>query len=183
MPIVKAMNERRKVVITTAPRKRSAQGQPVRKDSRGQLEVNVVFTDARATAGALRYAMSLARDLKVSIRLRAAIIVPWQLPLDEPPVSVAFTEQLLSDLVSEFDGESCALAVNLYLCRNWRETLLEILDPNSPVVIGSSKRWWFAAENRLARALRRKGYRVLVAGAEGNSHGEDGRAGAGPEMR
>src|SRR5260370_910478 len=58
----------------------------------GRLEVNVIFTDAQATAVALKTAGSLARDLGACIRVRAAIAVPYSLPLDKPPVSVHFTE-------------------------------------------------------------------------------------------
>src|ERR1700756_1195428 len=65
----------------------------------GRFEVNVIFTDPQATVAALRTAGSLARDLGANIRVRAAITVPYTLPLEEPPVSVAFTERLLSDLV------------------------------------------------------------------------------------
>jgi hypothetical protein len=129
----------------------------------GRLEVNVIFTNPQATAAALKYAASLAQDLEAVIRLRAGIVVPVQLPLDEPPVSVAFTECLLSDLVSRLDADSFARTVDLYVCRDWQETLLQILKPDSPIVIGSSTRWWLTAENRLAKALRANGHRVIVA--------------------
>ncbi len=130
----------------------------------GRLEVNVVFTNPQATAAALKYAASLAHDLDAVIRLRAGIVVPVQLPLDEPPVSVAFTERLLSDLVSGLDADRFARTVDLYVCRDWQETLLQVLKPDSPIVIGSSRRWWPTAENRLAKALRSQGHRVIVAG-------------------
>lgn len=129
----------------------------------GRLEVNVIFTNPQATAAALQYAASLAHDLDAVVRLRAGIVVPFLLPLDEPPVSVAFTERLLSGLVSRLDANSFARTVDLYVCRDWQETLLQILKPDSPVVIGSSTRWWPRAEDRLTKALRSNGHRVLVA--------------------
>jgi hypothetical protein len=140
--------------------------QPVPDVSPGRLEVNVIFTDPQATAAALRCAESLARDLGAVVRLRAGIVVPFQLPLEEPPVSVAFTEGLLSDLVSRLDADGFERTVDLYVCRDWQETLLQILNPDSPVVVGSTRRWWPTAENRLVKALRSKGHRVIV--ADGN---------------
>ena len=66
----------------------------------GQLEVNVIFTDPQATAAAFKAATTLAADLDACIRVRAAIAVPFSLPLDRPQVSVPFTEKILSELVS-----------------------------------------------------------------------------------
>ena len=159
------MNTQHITNFLSAGRERSSNSQPGPGNSQARLEVNVIYTSPRATASALQYAESLARGLDASIRLRAAIVVPWQLPLDKPPVSVAFTERLLSGLISRRRGDSAACAVDVYLCRDRCDTLLHVLDPNSPVVIGSGNRWWPGPENRLAKALRSKGYRVIVAGS------------------
>ena len=129
-----------------------------------RLEVNVIFTDAQATVVALKTAGSLARDLGACIRVRAAIVVPYALPLDKPPVSVRFTERLLSDLVSRLELDAFEPIVHLYLCRNQADTLLQVLSPNSLVVIGGRKHWWPTAERRMARALRSKGHRVVFIG-------------------
>jgi hypothetical protein len=147
----------------STPRGRSSDSQSGPASSQGLLEVNVIFTNPHTTAAALMCAESLARGLQATIRLRAAIVVPWQLPLDEPHVSIAFTERLLSGLISRLEGDSAAGTVDLYVCRYWCETLLQVLHPNSPVVIGRSSRWWPGPENRLAKALRSKGYRVIFA--------------------
>jgi hypothetical protein len=137
--------------------------EPLPDGSEGRLEVNVIFTNSRETAAALDCAESLAKDLGAVIRLRAGMVVPPRLPLAEPPVSVAFAEHLLSDLVSRLDANGCARTVDLYICRDWQETLLQILNPDAPVVIGSNKHWWPAPENRLVKALRSQGRRVIVA--------------------
>jgi hypothetical protein len=127
----------------------------------GQLEVNVIFTDPVATAAALQYAASLVQDLAGCIRLRAPIVVPLRLPLDESPVSVRFMEQRLSDLVRRLDRDAIEASVHLYLCRDRLETLLQVLSPDSLVVIGGRKRWWPTAESRMAKILRSKGHRVV----------------------
>ena len=113
---------------------------------------------------ALKTAGSLARDLGACIRLRAAIAVPYALPLDEPPVSVPFTERLLSDLVCRPELSTFEPSVHLYLCRDQVDTLLRVLRPNSLVVIGGRKHWWPTAERRMAKALRSKGHRVVFVG-------------------
>jgi hypothetical protein len=129
-----------------------------------RLEVNVIFTDPQATVVALKRAGSLARDLGACIRLRAAISVPYALPPDRPLVSVPFTERLLSDLVCRLELGTFAPSVHLYLCRDQVDTLLQVLRPNSLVVIGGRKHWWPAAERRMAKALRSKGHRVVFIG-------------------
>ena len=130
----------------------------------GRLEVNVIFTDPQATVVALKTAGSLARDLGACIRLRAAIAVPYELPLDKPLMSVPFTERLLSDLVCRLELGTFEPSVHLYLCRDQVDTLLQVLRPNSLVVIGGRKHWRPAAERRMAKALRFKGHRVVFIG-------------------
>ena len=129
-----------------------------------RLEVNVIFTDPQATAAALKTAGSLARDLGACIRVRAAIAVPYALPLDKPLVSAGFIEELLSDLVCRLELDAFEPSVHLYLCRDQVETLLQVLSPNSLVVIGGRKHWWPTAERRVAKALRSKGHRVVFIG-------------------
>ena len=129
--------------------------------SLGTLEVNVIFTDARATGAALRAATRLARDLAASIRLRAAIAVPCLLPLDHPQISIPFTEEVLSGLVSRFAQNSLDITAHLYLSRNRIETFLQILQPNSLVVIAGRKRPWPTAESRIVKRLQSEGHRVV----------------------
>jgi hypothetical protein len=157
------MNRRSTPNFISTPQAQPPNAQPVPDGLEGRLEVNVVFTDSRATAAALQCAESLAKDLGAVIRLRAGIVVPFQLPLEEPQVSVAFTERQLTDLVARLDADGFARTVDLYICRDWQETLLQVLSPDSPVVIGSSRRWWPTAESRLVKALQSQGRRVIVA--------------------
>lgn len=126
------------------------------------LEVDVIFTGRDATSAVLRKTESFVRGLRACIRIRAGIMVPLQLPLDQPQVSVEFFEQMLRELAGqpELDGVDCS--AHLYLCRDWSETLVEVLKPNSVVVIGVRKGWWPTAESRQVRALRAKGLRVLL---------------------
>jgi hypothetical protein len=126
------------------------------------LEVNVIFTGVEATVAALNAAQSFARDLGAHVRLRAGLVVPVQLPLDQPLVSVEFLEKTLQELISRSEPDGLERTAHLYICRDWTDTLLEVLKPDSLVVIGLRKRWWPTSASRLARALRKNHNRVVV---------------------
>jgi hypothetical protein len=64
-----------------------------------ELEVNVIFNDRQGTLTALKTAKALAHQLRARIILLVAQSVPLSFPLTRPPVSVAFTQQQLLDLV------------------------------------------------------------------------------------
>jgi hypothetical protein len=158
---IKVMNPLRKTDMARRAR-RSVTSETTAGTDSLPLEVNVIFTEPQATSAALKAAESFARGLGACVRLRAAITVPWQLPLDQPPVSVSFFAQILRDLVDQQNPDALERTVHLYICRAWAETLLEVLRPNSVVVIGGRKHWWPTAESRLARALRAKGHQVVL---------------------
>jgi hypothetical protein len=129
------------------------------------LEVNVIFTEVKATAAALRAAEAFARELGAHIRLRAGLVVPVQLPLDQPLVSVEFLERGLRDLLNRSEADDVERTIHLYVCRDWLDTLSDVLKVDSVVVIGLRKRWWPTSASRLARALRANHNRVIVVNA------------------
>src|ERR1700719_3187343 len=88
------------------------------RTERGQLEVNVIYTNPKATAAALESAALPAQDLGACIQLKAVMAVPVRLPLDHPPVSVSFFERLLATLVSHLGKCHFEPSVHLYLCRD-----------------------------------------------------------------
>jgi len=134
--------------------------------------VNVIFTDVRSTAAALNFAQSFARELGARISLRAAIAVPFQLPLERPPISIAFLQYVMRELVAQLKTETFDPTLHLYLCRDRVWTLSKILEPNSLVVIGGRKRWWPTAETRMARTLQDKGHRVVFVDSRARSGSE-----------
>jgi hypothetical protein len=133
------------------------------------LEVNVIFTGIKPTAAALKTADSLACQLGAHIRLRAGIVVPRQLPLDQPLVSVKFFEQELRNLVNRPAPDSLEQTIHLYICRDWADTLSEVLKPDSLAVMAVHPKWWPTAESRLIRALRAKGIRLLLVDVRGKA--------------
>jgi hypothetical protein len=127
----------------------------------GPLDLTVLFTDPQGTAAALDFARRYARELGARIQLCAVLAVPHQLPLDEPPVSVAFLQDSLQKLASRAVGEGFDPSIHVYLCRDQVLALSQILGANSLIVLGGRKHWWPTEESRLARALRAKGHQVI----------------------
>lgn len=125
------------------------------------LEVNVIFTDQASTAAALAFAQSLARGLGARIHLQFAMEVPFQLPLENPGISIPFLQEQLSTVLANLERDGCEPRAHLYLCRDRVRALQQALKPNSLVVIGARKRWWPTAESGIARALRAKGHWVM----------------------
>lgn len=121
----------------------------------------MVFTDVGATKVAIKTATDLARDLNARLVLLVAKIVPWPLPLEQPPVSGEFTERVLSELAGE---QKADITARVYLCRDRDPTIRHVLEPGSLVVIGSSKRWWPHRAPPLARLLKRDGHDVILTG-------------------
>ena len=123
-----------------------------------QLEISVVFTSAPATLAALRHAGALADCLGARVTLLAPQIVPFPRPLDNPPVQSDFVARQFEQMGAASRVDT---AVQIYLCRDWQDTLEAILKPNSLVVVGGTRRWWFSPEKRLAARLRRAGHQVV----------------------
>ena len=114
--------------------------------------IYVIFTDVEGTRAALTAAAGLAQGLGLPLELLAARVVPYPLPLNEPPVSVEFMEGAMSRLVGDLDAE---VSVNILLCRDPDQTLRQALGPDALVVIGGGK-------PKLARLLQSDGRRLIV---------------------
>jgi hypothetical protein len=153
---------------TAAHSSRSFVSRDATDDEPKRLEVNLVFTDAQTTARALGAVESLARDLGACIRLRAPVVVPRQLPLDESPVSVRFVEGCLADLASRLAHDGFESTAHVYLCRDQAEALLQVLSANSLLVVGGKNRWWPTTRlGRLVKVLRSNGHRVVFIRSNG----------------
>jgi hypothetical protein len=131
--------------------------QPVRQG--GKLDLQFVVTKLSTARTALASVSAYARGLDARITIVALQVVPYPLPLEEPPVHIGVTEQALSVLAAEQPVET---AVEIYLCRDRFETARQVLKPESTVMIAGSKRWWRSTpEARLGAILQREGHRVV----------------------
>jgi hypothetical protein len=133
---------------------------PHRSESASDLHIDVVFTDFEDTGAALKAAAELAIGLQADIELIVPQIVPFPLPLVHPTVPPGFTLRRLMDLASAADVQP---SIHVYLCRDRLQTLLQVLEPHSVVVVGSRRRWLPTIPERLARALRKNGHHVILA--------------------
>lgn len=123
-----------------------------------RLDIAVVFTSIEATLAALKEAGTLANSLGARITLVVPQVVPYPLPLENPPVQMNFNETRFRVMASESRVET---SVHIYLCRDRFETLTSVLKPGSIVVLGGRRRWWPTKDELMARQLLRAGYEVV----------------------
>jgi hypothetical protein len=126
------------------------------------ITIFVLFTGVRKTLDALWSAGRLARDLDAHIEIIVPEIVPYPLPLDEPPVLRSFWNHRYRTIVEQAGIDT---SIHVCLCREPREALASVLTPGSIVVIGTRRPRWPTREYRFGRWLRTKGYHVIFAGA------------------
>ncbi len=133
-------------------------GWPPAEEADQRLNIAVIFTSVEATLTALKEAGALASSLGAHITLLAPQVVPYSLPLNNPPVLRDFNETRFRVIARDSRVET---SVQIYLCRDLFETLASVLSPGSLVVLGGRKRWWPTRETRLASKLRRIGHEVV----------------------
>jgi len=124
-----------------------------------EVQLNVIFTTRGCAVAALEAAAELSSALNTEIQLIVPQVIPYPLPLGRPAVPVTFMAPWLHALAARVPGR---IRIQVFLCRDRRRALLEFLKPGSWVVIGAQRRWWLHGEERLARWLRAKGYRVIT---------------------
>lgn len=125
-----------------------------------RLRVTVVFTTPDATLAALRAVGRLAKSLHARIALVAAEVVPFQLALGLPLVPSDFREQRLLALVAESGVDVDEVSIEIFLCRDRRQCLRQVLRLQSPIVIGGKRCWW-SRERKLAHWLGLIGRQVV----------------------
>jgi hypothetical protein len=129
----------------------------------GRLRIHVLYTNPGDTREALNTAVEMACELESEIALIVTQIVPFPLPLDNPPVPLDFATEQIRRLADSASSARTDLQGFIYFCRNPIETLLRELPARSLIVIGVRPRWPFGKSKRLARALRRHGHEVILA--------------------
>lgn len=136
----------------------SAGNPPVRISLKSGLSVFVVFTSIDGTLRALGRARDMAKALCADITVIAMQVVPFPLPLDEPPVGF---ESAVSRFRERAHLSAESLQIMVCLCRDPFEALKVALIPDCPVVIDIGRQWWPNRDGRLARRLLRAGYDVV----------------------
>src|SRR5215470_13453064 len=88
---------------------------PANTDVGQRLNIDVVFTSVEATLAALKEAGALAGSLGARITLVVPEVVPYPLPLESPPVLLAFNERRFREIAAQSPVET---SVQIYLCRD-----------------------------------------------------------------
>ena len=128
-----------------------------------EMPVFVIFTSMNRTRKALEKASQLGKPFKRGIEILVMQIVPFFLPLDEPPVPFEFIVRRLEEMADDVTERT---RISAYLCRDLLESLKRILNRNCPVVMGIRKSWWPTRDMRLSRKLRHAGYNVILVETE-----------------
>jgi hypothetical protein len=144
-------------------RQESGVEQPGAGVAERRLDIVVVFTGIPGTLAALNAAGALAHGLNTRVRLVVPQAIPYAYSLEQSPIAAGFTERLLADLVGKATNNSTETAIEIYRCRDRLRTMLEVLQPNSLIVIGGRKRMWPTKESVLANKLRSNGHEVIFA--------------------
>jgi hypothetical protein len=127
------------------------------------LSITVVFTSLNWTLKALKKARDLAEQLGSHIEVVAVQVVPFPLPLDEPPVQMEFLLRRFEEMAGELPEKT---KVSAFLCRSRMSAFKRILKPDSLVVMGAREHWFPSSYERLARKLVHIGYNVLLVETE-----------------
>jgi hypothetical protein len=125
------------------------------------LRLTVVSTTAVGTVTALRTANCLAENLGARITLLVTQVIPFQFPLDRPPVSIDFIQRQQAALVFEAGILEQEVKIQILLCRDKELGLQRHLRPRSLVILGGKRNWWSWEERNLDRSLRRSGHHVI----------------------
>ena len=125
--------------------------------SDNELEVVVIFTTVRETLSALREASALALQLGVRTRIIVPHVVPYPLPVEQPPGDPGIRVRMLE---TACEAEGIETSIEIRLCRRALEAVKNTLMPGSVVLIGGRERWLSRA-GRLAKELRRSNHHVL----------------------
>lgn len=127
-----------------------------------RLQLTVIQTTPEATLCALRLGSKLAKGVRARIRLVVTEVVPFRLPLENPPISADFLHRRQERLVAYADIDDESVAIEILLCRNAKRALRQFLSPGSLVLVGGRPTFWNSGY-RLSKWLERIGHHVNFA--------------------
>ena len=124
-----------------------------------KMEIVVPYTEWAVTDALLRRAGGLTAGLNAHVTLVAVHTVPYPATFGCPTAVHAHLVEQLVDLAGR-----CPLPVtpHVVLARDREEGFLYMLPSQATVLVGSRKRPWRTAEERLARTLARDGHKVIL---------------------
>jgi hypothetical protein len=129
----------------------------------GSIEIVIPFTEWAVTEAVMQRAAAFTARLNAKLMLVAVHAVPYPMSFGCPALVHAHLVEQLIDLASR-----CPLPVDpqVVLARSCAEGFRHALKPESTVLLGTRRRLWKTAEERLAAALVRDGHRVALVHVE-----------------
>jgi len=124
-----------------------------------EIELAIPYTESSLTGAVLERAAALATGLNARITLVAVHAAPYPLELGCPSATRAFLVERLVHLAGRCD---LPVTAQLVMARSQEEGFRFALHRKATVLIGSRKRFWRTAEEKLARALVRDGRQVVL---------------------
>jgi hypothetical protein len=122
------------------------------------LQVAIPHRTAQLTRAALKYAAGMASDLDARIRLIDVYVVPYGVPLDEPPVNPKHLTRKLRQLAQE---TAVPVSAEVVYARDWEQGFRRSLAPGSLVLMAIKRSWWRTSDKRFAARLRKLGHEVV----------------------
>jgi hypothetical protein len=125
----------------------------------GPWEIVVPFTEWAVTVAVIERAVTLTAKLDAHLMLLAVHTVPYPLPFGCPAAAHARLVEQLIDLA----GRS-PLPVNpqVVVARSFTEGFRHALKPESTILLGTRRRFWKTAEQRMAESLAADGHHVAL---------------------
>jgi hypothetical protein len=116
------------------------------------LEVVVLVNSLKGTQEPLAKAAAWAADLGAWVTLLVPLVVPYPLPLEEPPVSVKFLRREFETLAR---AQRLTTRVLIGLCRDGEQFIEANLGECSTIMLERGRR-------RLKRRLSAQGHKVIT---------------------
>jgi hypothetical protein len=125
----------------------------------GEMEVVVPYTEWGITEALLKRTAALTAGLNVRLTLVAVNAIPYPAAFPGPTAVQAHLVEQLEALAGQ-----CMLPVQaqVVVARSREEGFRHMMRPDSMVLVGTRKRPWRTAEERLAKMLVNDGHKVAL---------------------
>jgi hypothetical protein len=122
------------------------------------LQIVVPYLNPELTQAAMRH-VGVCTDLNLEVNLIDIQVVPFPCPLDQPLINKEYSQRRLEELLGQSGLSGRATVV---YTRDWLQAFRQTMEPKSLVIVATASRWLPTREKRLARALVKDGYQVMV---------------------
>jgi hypothetical protein len=128
-------------------------------DFESRIELVVPYTEPELTREVLAKIPALTAGLHAYIRLVAVLAIPFPADFTCPGSHHTF---LVNELIAVSSACSLAICPEVVMARSNEDGLQYALGTESTALVGSRKRLWRTAEEKLAQSLVEQGHRVAL---------------------